>query len=134
MPYIAKHYVTVNGEMYMAGEKIPDDLPKEKIEWYLKAGAICKAAPIDAPDSGNTATEPPNTEGAEDTDVEPQDVPEGENNAEEPDSETDDGPAPEIDVMAGIVQGGQDKPQKKPTRAKATATARKKTTKGEKAK
>lgn len=40
MPYRAKHYVTLDGELYRAGDTLPDSLPKDKADWLLSADAI----------------------------------------------------------------------------------------------
>ena len=128
MSYIADNYVSIDDEMFMAGEKIPDGLPEEKINWLLEAGAIHKVASVSV--TGNPpAGEPEDDENTEpegvqaDGDAEPEDV----QDDEEPDE-----PAPEIDVMAGIVQS-EEKPEKKPVR-RASASTKKRTTKGGKAK
>lgn len=137
MSYIANHYVSVNGEMYMAGEKIPEGLPPEKIKWFLKTGTIREFIPAEtqngASESENSHTEMQNTQKAKDV-LEPQNAQESRNSAEEPDHGQEDEPdeisAPEIDTMAGIIQGEQEKPQEDPTREKATLNGKRGRRKG----
>lgn len=125
MSYIADNYVSINDEMYMAGEKIPDGLPIDKISWFLKAGAIHEIA------SASASENPPDEEPDDDQDDEkPDNEPEDDQDGDQ-DDEPDE-PAPEIDVMAGIVQE-QGEPEKKPVRRTASP-AKKRTTKGGKAK
>ena len=84
--YIANHYVKVNGRLYVRGECIEEEMSEDKISWLLEAGAIKSDAP--AFDFSQKEEDPV---------------------AEEPQEETE---VPEIDVMAGIVQEEQDKPEK----------------------
>lgn len=124
MSYIANHYVSIDGEMFMAGEVIPEGLPEEKISWLMKAGAIHKVAPA------SVAGEP-----EDDGEEEPEDMQTDEETEPEDDGgvEPEDEPAPEIDAMAGIVQGEDEAPAKKPVRRASTST-KKRTTKGGKSK
>ena len=85
--YIANHYVKVNGRMYMRGESIEEEMSEDKISWLLKAEAIKEVA--SAFDFSQKQEEEPAVE--------------------EPQEEAD---IPEIDVMAGIVQGEPEKPEK----------------------
>lgn len=41
----ANHYVQLNGQLYMAGEIISDDIAKDQEKWLLSVGAI---TPVDA--------------------------------------------------------------------------------------
>ena len=84
--YIANHYVKVNGRLYVRGECIEENMPEDKISWLLKAEAIKEVA--SAFNSSQKQEDPV---------------------AEEPQEEAE---VPEIDVMAGIVQEEQDKPEK----------------------
>lgn len=87
--YIARHYVRVNGTVYTKGERIPDGIPAEKIEWLLRAEAIEEAP---APASYIVPDEVHDEPAEEPAEVE-----------EEADESIE---APEIDVMAGIVPAG----------------------------
>lgn len=128
--YIANHYVRINGKMYIKGERIPDGLPAEKIKWLLEADAIHEGASAakeqetpeepEMPAQADTADEAGEevTKEAETADTEQEE-------AEEADDEAE---APEIDVMAGIVEGEAEEEPKKPTRrtsAKKQAERRK---------
>ena len=114
--YVAKHYVRINGKMYLNGEKIPEELTAEKVAWLVEKGAIEEVAPVDA--------------AAEYTEPEQENA-EVEKPEEAPEDETDeDMEAPEIDVMAGIVAEKQEEAPKKTARK----TAAKKTTERRKSK
>jgi len=108
---IAKHYVKVNGTIYPPGEEIDVEISKEKLERLLSKGAVeNKTAP-----SAHFTKEPesePELIGEEE--------PETEDEAEVEDE------APEVDVMAGIVQEKEEDTPKKPARSRRP--------KGEKAK
>lgn len=105
--YIAKHYVNVNGEIYMKGEKLPDDLPEEKIAWYKKTGAIEETVPVlDAEESENTELDEEEAEENECEMMPAPEVPDEEESDEDMDSK-----ALEIDVMAGVIQE-EEKPKK----------------------
>lgn len=120
--YIAKHYVRVNGKMYTKGETITDELSADKAMWLVEAGAIEEVAP-------GLAAVRPETEAA----MQPEQTAaqEAEPTEEAPEEEVDEeAEAPEIDVMAGIVAGGQEEAPKKTTRK----TAAKKTTERRKSK
>lgn len=115
--YIANHYVRINGRVFVKGERIPEDLPAEKIEWLLEKGAVHEAASLPSAEAqaGTPDTVPAETAAAEEQEVKPQ-------TAQEPAEEADeDAEAPEIDVMAGIVQGAEDEAPKKTTRTKTAA-------------
>ena len=100
--YLANHYVRVGGKMFKRGERIPEGLPQDKIDWLLSAGAIKEIAPASL--------------------GEPEEVPEEtEDTADEADDEAE---APEIDVMSGIVAGEAEEEPKKATRR---ASAKKQT-------
>ena len=122
--YIAVTYI---GGKYVPGEVIPDDMPMDKLDWLIRAGAVRKAAPD--PDTRPRREEAMRQE-AEAPD--PADAPEDENDEDEFDDEEE---APEIDVMAGIVQGGEEEPAK-PTakRADTADTTGKRKAKGGKTK
>lgn len=105
--YEAIFYVRIRGIVYKPGEYIPDDLPEEKITNLLGKGAIKKVAPaLEAEDTTEYPDEFPFPEVLEDAGKAIQEE------ETEPDEE-----APEIDVMAGIVQEEPDK-QEKPARSK----------------
>ncbi len=103
MPYVAKHYTSINGILYVEGEKIPDNLPEEKIKWLLSAGAIQKIAPV----FGGDEEKPENTN--------PDETQTSEDAKETEDSEEtgNDEEIPEIDVMDGIVQNTTESPSRK---------------------
>ena len=121
--YLANHYVRVGGKMFKRGERIPEGLPQDKIDWLLSAGAIKEIAPASL---GEPEEVPEETE---DTADEAEDAaqqaeggePETEDAAEEADDEAE---APEIDVMSGIVAGEAEEEPKKATRR---ASAKKQT-------
>ena len=95
--FIANRYVRVKGTLYKKGERIPDDLPEEKIAWLLESEAIHETAVISAPTTAEMIPELP----ADEADVlEPETV-EDPRPEEEADEEAE---APEIDAMAGIIQ------------------------------
>lgn len=96
--YIAVTYI---GGKYIPGEAISEDMPKEKLDWLIRAGAVRKAA--SAPSM--PVFEPEATEEAEAPQEEPEAI------VDEIDEEDE---APEIDVMAGIVKGDEAAPAKKP--------------------
>ena len=107
--YIANHYVRVGRKMYKPGEEIPENIPSDKLDWLITAGAVREFTPA-APAAAPQEEEP------QQTIEEPEEAPE-----EEGAEADDDAEAPEIDAMAGIVQGGPEEEPKKPARAKSTA-------------
>lgn len=119
MPYVAKHYTSINGTLYVEGEKIPDNLPEEKIKWLLSAGAIQRIAPVFGGDEekpeNTTHDETQTSEDAEETE-ETEDAEETENDEE----------IPEIDVMDGIVQNTTESPSRKTSSKAKTKEGRSK--------
>lgn len=117
--YKANFYI---GRKYIPGEIIRDTIAPEKLERLLKIGAVQE---ITAPDESIfqgkdiLPMEDPVTAGVTD---EVQDIPEGQESEELVNDETE---APEIDVMAGIVQEEAEKP-------KASSRPRKSTGRGKK--
>ena len=116
--YIALNYI---GGQYTPGEIIPDDLPKEKLDWWKKTGAIKEVAPEDEGLKAKAenlsvaaVTSPLSGETTEETVEEAED---------EIDEEAE---APEIDIMDGLVTTEEE--PKKPARTRS------KTAKGGKAK
>lgn len=110
MLYVAKHYTSINGTLYVEGEKIPNNLPEEKIKWLLSAGAIQRIAPVfygDEEEQENTV--PDETQTSEDT--------------EETESDEEN---LEIDVMDGIVQNNTESPSRKTTSKVKTKEGRSK--------
>lgn len=103
--YIAKHYVRVNGHVYVGGERIPDSLTPEKIAWLLKAGAVVEAAPM--PQEKDIPEDKEDFAPASST---PSELPDAAETVEED--------APEIDVMAGIVRDTEEVAKSKPRRKK----------------
>ena len=110
--YIALNYI---GGQYTPGEIIPDDLPKEKLDWWKKTGAIKEVAPEGEGLKAKTenlsvaaATSPLSGETKEETVEEAED---------EIDEEAE---APEIDIMDGLVKAEEEEP-KKPARTRKTA-------------
>ncbi len=129
--YIAVTYI---GGKYVPGEVIPDDMPRDKLDWLIRAGAVRQAA--SDPDSRQRyeaaekqEAEAPDPMNAPDDAEEPEDI-------QEPEDEIDeDEEAPEIDVMAGIVRGsGKDAEKPAPARKPRTASGSKKAPKGGKTK
>lgn len=122
MSYIADSYIPIKGEMYMPGEKIPDDLPESTISWLLKAKAIHRVALAvtkdNLPAANPVNAQPENTREEEDAE------PEGDPEEDLDDREAEDEPVPEIDVMDGIVQEAKEESAgstKKPGRPKKEA-------------
>ena len=114
--YIANHYVPINGRMYMKGERIPDGLPEEKLNWLLKAEAVHEVALPSAPVEAEKETELP----AEEPDTAEPETEAGPPPEEEVDEDAE---APEIDVMAGIVQDDPEEPEKPARKAKTRKQA-----------
>ncbi len=123
--YIAITYI---GGKYVPGEVIPDDMSRDELDWLIRAGAVRKAAPD--PDA-RRPQEAAVQQGAEVP--EPTDAPE---DTEEPEGEIDeDEEAPEIDVMAGIVQTSPKEAVKPAAKRKTNANSgSKRTPKGGKPK
>ena len=97
---VANHYVRVNGQVYTAGEILPDTLSETEIAWLTseKCGA---ATVIETPANMETAAEPEKEFKAEEPAAEEAEEPAGNETAiEEPE---------EIDAMSGIVE-----PENKP--------------------
>lgn len=119
--YIAVTYI---GGKYVPGEVISEDMPKERLDWLIQAGAVRKAAPApsEADDSDREIEHNANTEEAQ-----------GADEALDPESEEfdEDAEAPEIDVMAGIVK---DEPEAAVEPAPKTRNAGKRMPKGGKTK
>lgn len=106
--FIARVHI---GTKFMPGDRLPDDMPEETLNWLTAAGAIIEredeaeaAAPAEAPVDIPAEAAAPET---------PSESEEGD--------EYDD--APEIDVMAGIVKDGAS--EKAPTRKPRTTGNRK---------
>jgi hypothetical protein len=104
--YAANHYVRVAGQVYVAGEILPE-MPEDKAAWLLKAGAIREIAP--APGQVEPARA---TRAREEAPPDPQEEPAEETPEEEIDEEAE---PEEIDVMAGIVT------ENKPSVSKGTS-------------
>ena len=107
--FAANHYVKVAGKVYVAGEILPE-MPEEKAEWLLSAGAIREVGPAQEPEQTDAAgTQPEGGDAAnnqpEGGDAVTPEPAQGEEAAEEtPEEELDEEAEPEeIDVMAGIV-------------------------------
>jgi hypothetical protein len=86
---VANYYVKVNGEVYMRGEQIPDDIPDIKKDWLISSGAVSETA-----EGPEKAEEEPSSDDGPDIGMP---KPEPEDEADEA------GEAPEIDAIAGIV-------------------------------
>lgn len=124
--YVANHYVRINGKVYIKGERVPDGLSDGKIRWLLDADAVhWEADPEDVeylpfPEAVNNIPGEAEAE-ADDSPVEAGESDEGDEGrlVEDIDAE-----APEIDVMAGIVQEkkAQD-PEETPRRKSSTKRA-----------
>ena len=169
--YIA---VTFIGGKYTPGEVISEDMPREQLEWLIRAGAVRKAAPAqaisiapasaeetpaeaaregtdsagdaagedagrgdeDAEDAAEDATEDEIDEERKvnlpEADLSPADAGDGSGDIEDIDFAAE---APEIDVMAGIVQGDAEETAKPAAKRKPTANSGgRRTPKGGKAK
>lgn len=88
--YVADCYVKINGQMHVRGEILPEGIPEETLKYLEKRGAIHMEAPF-----SNLPEDPDPEELTDPVDELPHEI------AEEPEEEPD---APEVDVMAGIVQ------------------------------
>lgn len=102
--YIANFFI---GREYTPGEVLPETVPQEAVDRWLKAGAIREVAP--APDLAPVPAEPP----AEEEDAGTEQTPEPETPADEIDEDAE---PEEIDVMAGIVSD-----TKAPSKSKGNA-------------
>ena len=120
--YIANHYI---GGRFTPGEIVPDDLPREKLDWWLRSGAIREVAPdaepAEAPDNQPSLspaaplTSPPEGETKEAIEAEVEAMEEAEEEAE--DEIDEEAEVPEIDIMDGLVQAEEEEP-KKPARTR----------------
>ena len=128
--YIAVTYI---GGKYVPGEVIPDDMPRDKLDWLIRAGAVRKAA--SDPESRQRYEAAARQEAeAPDPVAAPEDA-EGTEDIQEPEDEIDeDEEAPEIDVMAGIVQSTEEPAKPAAKRKTAAESGSKKTPKGGKPK
>lgn len=86
---VANYYVKVNGEVFMRGEQIPENIPEIKKDWLISSGAVSETA-----EGPKEAEEETSLDDGPDIGMP---KPEPEEDAEEA------GEAPEIDAMAGIV-------------------------------
>lgn len=114
--YIANHYVRVGNRVYVKGEALPENLPEEKIKWLKEAGAIHKATPTYTETGNIPATSALRYQEDDKSDIEEDSEDDAEEISEEHEEDDPEPEAPEIDVMAGIVE----EPKKK-----KTTTARK---------
>lgn len=133
--YAAKTYI---GQVAAPGEILPEGIPEETIRWLMEAGAIREIAPDppvrsaapdageehgDAPGGGAEQRAPQDRQSAQQdgqgAGTEAENAEPAEDAAQEP---CEDGEAPEIDVMAGIVTGAA---EGKKTAEKRTAARRK---------
>lgn len=102
--YIANHYVRIGKTVYLKGEVIPENMPAEKINWLVKTGAIHREeAPVSMQEEPAEMIENQEEERLENTEAMQQ--------PDEPDPEEE---APDIDVMAGIVQQQPEAPTETP--------------------
>ena len=109
--YEAKRYVRIGRKVYKKGETLPGNIPEERLAWLIKSGSVQECTGSDAVKEVFTP------ETAEDT-AEEADLTE-DIQADEPEEADEDAEAPEIDVMAGIVQEEPEAP-KKPARTRTT--------------
>lgn len=109
--YAANHYVKAAGKVYTAGEILPE-LPEDKIQWLLRAGAIQEVAPGPGAEPEKAPEEPTEEPKPEEPEGIATDA--GEAEAEEAEEPDDDAEPEEIDVMAGIVREPDPEPVKKP--------------------
>lgn len=96
MEYAAKHYVRVNGAIYMPGEILPEEaLKPDELARLVDKGAV---VPLGIPPAAAAPASPPEADKAK--------RPSARKPEPEPEAEPDeDAVPPEIDVMAGIVGG-----------------------------
>lgn len=101
---IAQRYI---GNRFVPGEILPDDLPKDMLDWLIRSGAAIhkaeEAAPEPAPEAEIPAPTGPAEAPAED----------------EPGDEElyEDEEAPEIDIMDGLIAPAEPaEPEKEPPR------------------
>lgn len=101
--YIANHYVRIGKTVYFKGEVIPENMPAEKINWLVKTGAIHREeAPVSMQEEPAEVIEDQEEERLENT------------GAMQQLDELDPEEAPDIDVMAGIVQQQPEAPTETP--------------------
>lgn len=130
--YIAVTYI---GGKYIPGEAISEDVPKEKLDWLIRAGAVRKAAPVPAISIAPPSVEETPAEVAQGDADSAGDAAESAAEDATEDEIDEDAIPPEIDVMAGIVQNSTEEPSKPVAKRKAaTNTSGKKTPKGGKTK
>ena len=134
--YIVDHYVRVDKDVLKKGDRLPENVPEEKIKWLLKAGAIHKVAPAAQPDEEEDALTyglPVDPESEQISEEEMDEAPLQESEMDTGDEEEDDfgEEDTEVDVMAGIVTEKEDDSDRK-TQAKAVRKSGRKQTGGKK--
>lgn len=106
MIYTAKHFMEISGEKYIPGDLIEKEIPAEKLERFLRIGAV---APLDLPEGIVMAGTINGLDGS-DADSPDADVSDAESHQEstseindEEYAEAEEAEAPVIDVTDGIV-------------------------------
>lgn len=105
--YKAKHYVRIGRTVYKKGDVIPENIPEERLAFLIKKESVYECTGSDAfqeeltPESDADPKDEENAQEIQEKDL------------EEPDEDAE---APEIDVMAGIVQ--EEKAPEKPARSR----------------
>ena len=97
---VAKTYI---GGAFTPGEIIPDDYPSDKLEWLKNAGAIHEIEPAPVMQETTAIPLPMDEEAHNDS----------QENAYDEEQE-----APEIDVMAGVIESDKQEPVEKSERPK----------------
>ena len=97
---VAKTYI---GGAFTPGEIIPDDYPSDKLEWLKNAGAIHEIEPAPVMQETTAIPLPVDKEVLDDSQI----------NAYDEGQE-----APEIDVMAGVIESDKQEPVEKSERPK----------------
>lgn len=98
--FVAKTYI---GGAFTPGEIIPDDYPSDRLEWLKNAGAIHEIEPTPVMQETTAIPLPMDEEAHNDS----------QENAYDEEQE-----APEIDVMAGVIESDKQEPVEKSERLK----------------
>ena len=121
MSYAAKHYVKISGRKYTPGEIIDIPIPEEKLKRLLRLKAIAPVPSAIADPADENGEDGDDSEEARDNNRQPENLgndPYGNLIPAEADEEA---PAPEIDVMDGIVTASEEAPKKKTSKGRKKA-------------
>lgn len=131
MSYAAKHYVKISGRKYTPGEIIDIPIPEEKLKRLLRLKAIAPVPSAIADPADKNGEDGDDGEEARDNNRQPENlgndpygnlIPAEADEDEEPTEEADEeAPAPEIDVMDGIVTASEEAPKKKTSKGRKKA-------------